>query len=104
VGKRFAQYVVVDGEFATAPFLHTAGELGLRVVARLKDNLPELLTAAQQRFPSESATTVFQQGADRVEIWDAEDFDPWETLDWETVRVFSIDSTSRTARWWKPTG
>ena len=46
VGKRLAQYVVVDGEFATAPFLHTAGELGLRVVARLKDNLPELLAAA----------------------------------------------------------
>jgi len=88
VGKRFAQYVVVDGEFATAPFLHTAGELGLRVVARLKDNLPELLTAVQQRFPSGPPTTVFQQGADRVEVWDAEDFDPWATLDWETVRVF----------------
>ena len=88
VGKRFAQYVVVDGEFATAPFLHTAGELGLRVVARLKDNLPELLAAAQQRFPSGLPTTVFQHGADRVEMWEAEDFDPWETLDWETVRVF----------------
>lgn len=88
VGKRFAQYVVVDGEFATAPFLHTAGELGLRVVARLKDNLPELLAAAQRRFPSGPPTTVFQQGADRVEVWDAEDFDPWDTLDWETVRVF----------------
>jgi hypothetical protein len=88
VGKRFAQYVVVDGEFATAPFLHTAGALGLRVVARLKDNLPELLAAAQQRFPSESPTTVFQHGPDRVELWDAEDFDPWEALDWETVRVF----------------
>lgn len=88
VGKRFAQYVVVDGEFATAPFLHTAGALGLRVVARLKDNLPELLAAAQQRFPSGSPTTVFQHGPDRVEMWDAEDFDPWETLDWETVRVF----------------
>jgi hypothetical protein len=88
LGKRFAQYVVVDGEFATAPFLHTAGELGLRVVARLKDNLPGLLAAAQQRFPGGPPTMVFQQGSDRVEIWDAEDFDPWETLDWETVRVF----------------
>jgi hypothetical protein len=29
LGKCFAQYVAVDGEFATAPFLHTAGELGL---------------------------------------------------------------------------
>ena len=88
VGKRFAQYVVVDGKFATAPFLHTAGELGLRVVARLKDNLPELLATAQQRFPSGPPTTIFQHGADRVEIWDAEDFDPWGPLHWETVRVF----------------
>jgi hypothetical protein len=88
VGTRFAQYVVVDGEFATAPFLHTAGELALRVVARLKDNLPELFAAAQQRFPCGPPTAVFQHGADRVELWDAEDFDPWETLHWETVRVF----------------
>jgi hypothetical protein len=88
VGTRFAQYVVVDGEFATAPFLHTAGELALRVVARLKDNLPELFAAAQQRFPCGPPTAVFQHGPDRVELWDAEDFDPSETLDWETVRVF----------------
>jgi hypothetical protein len=88
LGKRFAQYVVVDGEFATAPFLHTASELGLWVVARLKDNLPELLAAARGRFPGGPPTTVFQHGKDRVEIWDAEDFDPWETLDWKTVRVF----------------
>ena len=88
LGKRFAQYVVVDGEFATSPFLHTAGQLGLRVVARLKDNLPELFAAAQQRFPSASPTTVFQHGPDRVEVWDAGDFDPWNTLRWETVRVF----------------
>jgi len=26
--------------------------------------------------------------ADRVEIWEADDFDPWDTLRWETVRVF----------------
>lgn len=88
VGKRFAQYVVVDGEFSTAPFLHTAGDLGLRVVARLKDNLPELFAAAQKRFSSSPPTIMFQQGQDRVEIWDAEDFDPWNTLRWETVRVF----------------
>ena len=45
---------MVDAEFATAPFLHTAGDLGLSVVARLKGNLPELCAAAQQRFPSAS--------------------------------------------------
>ncbi len=88
LGKRLAQYVVVDGGLATAPFLHAAGDLGLSVVARLKENLPELFTAAQQRFRSQPPTTVFRHGKDRVEVWDADDFDPWEALRWETVRVF----------------
>jgi hypothetical protein len=88
VGKRFAQYVVVDGGFASAPFLHTATELGLWAVARLKDNLPELFTAAQQRFSARPPTAVWAYGQDLVEIWEAEDFDPWDTLRWETVRVF----------------
>jgi hypothetical protein len=86
-GPRFADYVVVDGEFATAPFLHQAGDLGLHVVARLKDNLPELLAAAQRRFHRQPPQQVFRHGQDWVEIWDADDFDPWEALRWETVRV-----------------
>jgi hypothetical protein len=53
LGARFADYVVVDGEFATAPFLHSADAVGLKVIARLKDNLPELLTAAERRFRSQ---------------------------------------------------
>jgi hypothetical protein len=88
LGKRFAQYAVVDGKFATASFLHTACDLGLAVVARSKDNLPELFTAARKRFPCGPPTTVFPYGQDRVEIWEADDFDPWDTLRWETVRVF----------------
>jgi len=87
LGPRFADYVVVDSEFATAPFLHGAGALGLRVVARLKGNLPELAAAAQARFTAQPPTAVFEDGRDRVEVWDAEDFDPWETLRWPTVRV-----------------
>jgi hypothetical protein len=87
LGRRFADYVVADGDFATAPFLHDAGDLGLFVVARLKNNLPELFAAAQKRFLSEPPHQVFRQGKDRVEIWDNDDFDPWETLRWETVRV-----------------
>jgi len=87
VGRRFADYVVVDGEFATAPFLHRAGALGLRVVARLKGNLPELCAAAQARFARQPPTQTCAVGADRVELWDADDFDPWATLHWETVRV-----------------
>jgi hypothetical protein len=87
VGPRFADYVVVDGEFATAPFLHGAGDLGLRVVARLKGNLPELFGAAQARFVGQAPTQTCTVGADRVELWDAADFDPWATLRWATVRV-----------------
>lgn len=87
LGVRFAAYVVVDGGFATAPFLHTTGELGLPVVARLKGNLPELFAAAQKRFRSQPPQLTFRHGPDRVELWDADDFDPWENLSWETVRV-----------------
>jgi len=87
LGRRFADYVVADGEYATAPFLHAAGDLGLPVVARLKGNLPELSQAAQARFTLMPPTATFQVGQDRIEIWDADDFDPWETLRWKTVRV-----------------
>jgi hypothetical protein len=87
LGRRFADYAVVDGDFATAPFLHEVGDLGLYALARLKNNLPELLAAAQKRFLHQAPSQVFYYERDRVEIWDAEDFDPWETLRWETVRV-----------------
>lgn len=87
VGRRFADYVVVDGEFATAPFLHVAGDLGMRVVARLKGNLPELFGAAQARFAAQPPALTFTERGDRVEVWDADDFDPWATLRWATVRV-----------------
>jgi hypothetical protein len=87
LGRRFANYVVADGDYASAPFLHEVGDLGLPLVARLKNNLPELFAAAQRRFLHQAPHQVFYYGRDGVEIWDADDFDPWETLRWETVRV-----------------
>jgi hypothetical protein len=87
LGRRFADYVVADGDYATAPFLHDVGDVGLSVVARLKNNLPDLFAAAQKRFLRQPPHQVFRHGKDRVEICDADDFDPWETLRWETVRV-----------------
>jgi hypothetical protein len=87
LGARFIDYVVVDGEFATAPFLHVAGKAGWPVVARLKDNLPELSKAVERRFRSRPPDLEFRDGTDRVQIWDADDFDPWEGLQWDTVRV-----------------
>ena len=87
LGRRFADYVVVDGLYAQAPFLHRVNAHGLRVVARLKDNLPTLMNAARQRFEGTPPHHTFAIGADRVELWDADDFDPWERLRWDTVRV-----------------
>jgi hypothetical protein len=87
LGRRYAQYVVVDGLFASAPFLHTADECGLKVIVRLKPNLRDLFTAAEARFAYRPANHCFNDGPDRVEIWDAGDFDPWEALKWNTVRV-----------------
>ncbi len=87
LGRRFADYVVVDGEFATGPFLHTAASLGLGVAARLKANLPTLLAEAEQRLGYDPAPHIFRDGNDRIELWDRDDFQPWETLDWPWVRV-----------------
>jgi Transposase DDE domain len=86
LGPRFADYLAVDGEFATAPFLHACDDLGLPVVARLKGNLPDLHQAAKKRFSRQPAK-LSRWGRDRIEVWDADDFDPWESLRWPTVRV-----------------
>jgi hypothetical protein len=87
LGCRFADYVVVDAKFATAPFLHEAGDQRLKVIARLKDNLPELHGAARRRFVSKPPDLKFRHDGDLVEVWDCQDFDPWQNLRWETVRV-----------------
>jgi hypothetical protein len=87
LGPRFADYVVVDAKFATAPFLHTTEGVKLPILARLKENLPELSAAVQARFHNQSPKESFQFGEDWIEVWDADTFDPWSTLHWPTVRV-----------------
>ena len=87
LGRRFADYVAGDGLYATAPFLNAVTALGLYALARLKDNLPNLYEAAQLYFRSRPPTLTFLHGTDRVELWDAEGFAPWEDLSWERVRV-----------------
>jgi hypothetical protein len=104
LGPRFADYVVGDGAYATAPFLHTAEEVGLPAVARLKENLPLLAAAVRARFDGQPPHAVFQETGDQVEVWDAEDFDPWETLAWPAVRVLRYhqhkpDGTVIQAEW-----
>lgn len=104
LGPRFADYVVGDGAYATAPFLHTTEEVGLPVVARLKENLPLLAADVRTRFDGHPPLAVYQVGDDRVEVWDADDFTPWEALDWPTVRVLRYrqhkrDGTVVQAEW-----
>ncbi len=104
LGPRFADYLVADGKFATAPFLHTAGQVKLPILARLKENLPELAAAVAARFGQQPPKEAFLHGADWIEAWDAEDFDPWTTLNWPTVRVMRYrqhkpDGTIMEADW-----
>ena len=104
LGPRFADYLVGDGEYATAPFLHTSGEVALPVVAHLKENLPLLSAAVRARFDGQPPQAVFQEGDDRVEVWDYDHFDSWETLDWPEVRVLRYrqhkrDGTVVQAEW-----
>jgi len=104
VGPRFADYLVVDAEYATSTFLHAAAETGLPVIARLKDNLPELVASVQRRFDAGKPQQVLQDGTDRIEFWDEEDFAPWETLHWDRVRVIRYrqhhtDGTIVEAQW-----
>jgi hypothetical protein len=95
LGPRFADYVVGDGAYATAPFLHTTEDVGLPVVARLKENLPLLAADVRTRFDGQPPNAVFQEGDDRVEVWDADDFAPWETLHWSSVRVLRYQQHKR---------
>jgi len=104
LGARFADYVVGDGEYATATFLHTCGEVTLPVVARLKENLPSLAAAVRTRFDGQPPQATFQEGDDRVEVWDYDHFDSWETLHWPEVRVLRYrqhkrDGTVVQAEW-----
>jgi hypothetical protein len=87
LGTRFADYVVVDGAYATAPFLHDVCARGLHPVARLKGNLPVLFTAARGRFDALPPTAVHQVDGEKVELWDLDDFDAWQDLHWPAVRV-----------------
>jgi hypothetical protein len=87
LGKPFADYVVADGEYAAAPFLHAVCARGLRPVVRLKANLPHLFQAATGRFGLIAPTAVHIVDGEKIELWDADDFDPWHGLNWTSVRV-----------------
>jgi hypothetical protein len=84
--------LVLDG----TPFASVVGQqhkLSLRALVRLKGNLPTLFAAAQARCEGTPPGATFEDRGDRVEVWDADDFDPWEDLRWPTVRIFRYRQT-----------
>ena len=88
VGPRFVQYVVADAKYGAASFLNDVIALGLDAVVRLKDNLPDLHARAVARFNARPPDLVQNIDGRQVELWDDDDFLPWEGLNWESVRVF----------------
>jgi len=87
LGSRFADYVVADAKFACAQFLNEVAALGLHAVVRLKDNLPNLFDRATVRFNSRASDSDIEHNGEPVEIWDDETFEPWDGLEWRSVRV-----------------
>lgn len=87
LGPRYADYLVVDGLYNGAPFLHLTEDLGVPVIAALKDNLPELSAAARCRFEKLPPKQRFAHAGGHVELWDADDFITWHELRWPRVRV-----------------
>lgn len=87
LGRRFADYLVVDGKFATAPFLQVADEVKIPVVARLKENIPTLLASVKKRFDRCASRLTIEHKNHRVELWDHDTFEPWDTCPWNSVRV-----------------
>lgn len=98
LGPRFADYLVADGLYAGVPFIALAESWGLAVLIRLKENLPELYRSARERFAQQPPTTRFEYEGGLVEVWDGEDFEPWEGLTWPEVRVLGYRHTRGDAK------
>lgn len=84
-----AARAVGDGLYANVLFLHAAGDRGLHALVRLKANVPTLWAAAPARFGGPPPTLTVEARGDRIELWDADDFDPWTDLRWSSARVLS---------------
>jgi len=72
VGRRFADYVVADGEFATAPFLHAAAPWVARGGAAEREPA-DVARCAEARFTTQPPTLTLRNSGERIELWDADD-------------------------------
>ena len=62
MGARFAGYLVVDAEFAAAPFLHAAGRAGVPVVPRLPNFPPRQVGSLSLCHKAKSRWEIENQG------------------------------------------
>lgn len=93
LGRRFADYVVLDSLYAGAPFVTLAQQLGLHVIVGLKSNMPDLLDHARAQFQGKVPTDRFLYRGERVELWDADEVEASHTLPWPSVRVLRYRRT-----------
>jgi hypothetical protein len=87
LGRRFADYLVLDSLYAGAPFVTLAQELGLDLIVGLKRNMPDLLENARAHFHGKPPTDRFVYRGERIDLWDADDVEASGTLPWPSVRV-----------------
>ena len=95
LGRRFADYVVLDSLYAGAPFVTLAQGLGLDVIVGLKSNMPDLFENARAHFQGKAPTDRFLYRGERVDLWDAEGVEASHTLPWPSVRVLRYQHTRR---------
>ena len=95
LGRRFADYVVLDSLYGGAPFVMLVQRQGLDMIVELKGNMPDLLENARTRFKGQPPGDSFPHRGEQVELWDADDVEASETLPWDSVRVLHYRRTRR---------
>ena len=88
LGRRFFQIVVADALYANAPFLHTVQQLGLDLVATLKDNQSDLLAQAKGRMDRPPDQTFHRDAQTHYAIWEEENL--WWDVARESIRVIQV--------------
>jgi len=88
LGRRFFQIVVADALYANAPFLHTVQQLGLDLVATLKDNQSDLLAQAKGWMNRPPDQTFHRDAQTHYAIWEEENL--WWDVARESIRVIQV--------------
>ncbi len=67
-------------------------------------NLSELEAEVENPFSRHSSTDTLSHGKGRIEVWDANDFDPWKALDGLQSASCATGNTKKPERSYRSTG